>query len=304
MKIDKNVSIENSNSGKTPVSGAQTEPVSGATVPEPENEIISCYDKRFEDLTLADDFMFKVVFSNPKICKQLIEIILKKKINRLVSLESEKALKAKYFSHGVRFDVYIEGTDEVIDIEIQRGDKDDLAKRARSYQGNIDAAMLKKGKAYSTLKESYVIFFCTFDPFKLGIPIYKVRQSFEDAPDEEYHDGTHKIFYNCTAFEKCPDTELKAVLKLLMGREADTNFAREITQEIKEKIENTAIRSEFMDIEEIIKDKSDIKFAQGITQGERNKAITTARNFRMMGVLTIEQIALGTGLSVEEVAAL
>ena len=139
MKIDKN----ESNSGKTPANGS--------TVPAPESEIISCYDKRFEDLTLADDFMFKVVFSNPKICKQLIEIILKKKIDRIVSLESEKALKAKYFSHGVRFDVYVEGTDEVIDIEIQRGDKDDLAKRARSYQGNIDAAMLKKGKAYSTL---------------------------------------------------------------------------------------------------------------------------------------------------------
>ena len=79
MKIDKNASIES----KTPVSGAQIEPASGATVPESENEIISCYDKRFEDLTIADDFMFKVVFSNPKICKQLIEIILKKKIVRL-----------------------------------------------------------------------------------------------------------------------------------------------------------------------------------------------------------------------------
>ena len=299
MKIDKN----ERSSGETHESGARTEHAIGAIVPDSENEIISCYDKRFEDLTLADDFMFKVVFSNPKICKQLIEIILKKKINRIVSLESEKALKAKYFSHGVRFDVYIEGTDEVIDIEIQRGDKDDLAKRARSYQGNIDAAMLKKGKAYSTLKESYVVFFCTFDPFKLGIPIYKVRQSFEDAPDEEYHDGTHKIFYNCTAFEKCPDTELKAVLKLLMGQEADTNFAREITQEVKEKIENTAIRSEFMDIEEIIAKKTEQFWNSRFAEGERNNKIATARKALECNIPR-DIIANITGLTVAEISAL
>ena len=69
--------------GKTSVSGARTKSAIGAIMPDSESEIISCCDKRFEDLTLADDFMFKVVFSNPKICKQLIEIILKKKIVRL-----------------------------------------------------------------------------------------------------------------------------------------------------------------------------------------------------------------------------
>ena len=62
-----------------------------------------------------------------------------------------------------------------------------------------------------------------------------------------------------------------------------------------------------MDIEEIIAKKTEqfwnSRFAEGMTQGERNKAVATARNFRMMG-FPVEQIALGTGLSVEEVAAL
>ena len=35
-----------------------------------------------------------------------------------------------------------------------------------------------------------------------------------------------------------------------------------------------------------------------------DKAVSTARNFLAMGVLSVEQIAQGTGLSVEEVAAL
>ena len=39
-------------------------------------------------------------------------------------------------------------------------------------------------------------------------------------------------------------------------------------------------------------------------EGAYNKAVCTARNFLAMGVLSVEQIAQGTGLSVEEVAAL
>ena len=44
--------------------------------------------------------------------------------------------------------------------------------------------------------------------------------------------------------------------------------------------------------------------ARGEARGEYNKAVSTARNFLAMGVLSVEQIAQGTGLSVEEVAAL
>ena len=62
----------------------------------------SCYDKHYEDLTLADDFMFKLIFEDPVFCKRLIEIILGFKITRLVSLETEKTLNENYFSHSVQ----------------------------------------------------------------------------------------------------------------------------------------------------------------------------------------------------------
>ena len=43
---------------------------------------------------------------------------------------------------------------------------------------------------------------------------------------------------------------------------------------------------------------------RGVNQGERNKAIETAKNFLKMNILTVEQIAQGTGLSVAEVQEL
>lgn len=38
----------------------------------------SCYTKRkpFEELTLADDFLFCKVMQNKRLCKELLEIIL------------------------------------------------------------------------------------------------------------------------------------------------------------------------------------------------------------------------------------
>ena len=46
------------------------------------------------------------------------------------------------------------------------------------------------------------------------------------------------------------------------------------------------------------------EYEEGKAEGAYDKAVATAKNFIAMGVLTIEQIAQGTGLSVEEVAAL
>ena len=52
---------------------------------------------------------------------------------------------------------------------------------------------LSKGKSYLSLKESWIVFFCTFDPFGLGLPVYTVRQTYEEAHEAKYDDGTHKV---------------------------------------------------------------------------------------------------------------
>ena len=46
-------------------------------------------------------------------------------------------------------------------------------KRSRYYQGIIDLNMIEKGESYDILKESYVIFICTFDFFEKGRSVYE-----------------------------------------------------------------------------------------------------------------------------------
>ena len=49
---------------------------------------------------------------------------------------------------------------------------------------------------------------------------------------------------------------------------------------------------------------NEIALKESREEGAYDTKVATARNFLAMGVLSVEQIAQGTGLSVEEVAAL
>ena len=49
---------------------------------------------------------------------------------------------------------------------------------------------------------------------------------------------------------------------------------------------------------------NEIALKESREEGAYNNKIATARNFLAMGVLSVQQIAQGTGLTVEEVAAL
>ena len=276
-------------------------------------------DRFFDKLTLADDFVFKMVLENEEICKKLIEMVLGKKVVRIVSLETEKTLSEGFFSHSVRFDVYVEGSSEVIDFEIQCSPIKGIAERAREYQANMDVEQLSKGKPYSSLKESWIVFFCTFDPFGKGLPVYTVEQIFKEARDENYDDGTHKVFYNASAWDKCADEQMRAFLKLLMGMEAETDYTRQIVHTMRTSLKREDVRRNVMRLQEIVDQRVEenkmLWLAQGDTQGfdrgmtqgfdkgSREKALDTARRALECGI-PVDTVAKFTGLSVDEVQQL
>lgn len=48
--------------------------------------------KKFEDLTISDDFMFGIVMRDPKYCKPFLETILNIKISRIEYPEDQKTI--------------------------------------------------------------------------------------------------------------------------------------------------------------------------------------------------------------------
>ena len=70
--------------------------------------------KPFEQLTITDDYMFKMVMRNPARVKPLLEMVLKKKIRKIIIAETEKTQETGYSSRGIRMDVYIEDDENTV----------------------------------------------------------------------------------------------------------------------------------------------------------------------------------------------
>ena len=103
--------------------------------------------KHYDELEFTDDFMFCKILQNDKaLCKELTELILSKKIGRILELNSQKPIEITSDGKGVRFDVYMEDDESTVyDIEMQTTTRGDLPKRMRYYQGMIDLNLIERG---------------------------------------------------------------------------------------------------------------------------------------------------------------
>lgn len=62
----------------------------------------------------------------------------------------------------------------------------------------IDIECLSKGDKYYTLKNSFIIFLCTFDLFEKGLPVYTFTNKCHEDLEIDLRDGVTKIFFNTT----------------------------------------------------------------------------------------------------------
>ena len=276
--------------------------------------------KRWEDLTITDDFMFCKVMSDPDICKELLEILLHIKIDRLVFQEPQKSFRLTSESKGIRLDVYVKDSNRVFDIELQTTNERNLELRTRYYQGVMDISELEKGEFFSNMKESYIIFICMFDPFGADMPIYTVKQTFAENDKLIFNDKTHKIFYNVKAFEKIAnDVETKAFLEYLCKHQSTTKFTQSLETAVYRNKNNQNWRKDYMTLAynlSLAVEKAAKKAAkkareegiaigrnEGISLGAQQKAIETAKNLLSIG-LSQKQISQVTGLSIDEIEKL
>ncbi|WP_288304322.1 Rpn family recombination-promoting nuclease/putative transposase [uncultured Treponema sp.] len=204
--------------------------------------------EKWERATLADNFIFcKVMTANPDLCKELLELLLNIKIERIEIPVAERSFKVDYDSKGIRFDVYVkDGTGRCFDIEIQTTNRTNLAKRARYYQGLMDVDSLVSGADYSELNESYVIFLCMEDAFGNGLPVYDFHQVCKQDSEVLLNDGTHKVFFNASKYDKMPTERLREFFKFLNGLNAASDFTDQLEQKVRYAKTNAQWRHRFM----------------------------------------------------------
>lgn len=266
--------------------------------------------KSFDELTIVDDYMFCTVMQDEELCKELLSMILKNKVGKIVRLFKQKPVETQIASKGVRLDIMIEDdSGKLYDVEMQTTNEKNLPERMRYYQCAIDNSAINKGGDYNDLPDTFIIFLCTFDYLQQGLPVYTISPSCKET-GQLFNDGTTKIIVNSTASEKAEEN-LKAFLSYMNGQSPETAFTRKLEERVNETKEDEEKRREYMLLKSFEMDARRAGIQEGITQGiakgfadgSYQTKLETAKNLLAMN-FPIENIVKATGLSMQEVKEL
>ncbi|WP_290851018.1 Rpn family recombination-promoting nuclease/putative transposase [Eubacterium sp. LMAG:50] len=221
--------------------------------------------KKYEELDITDPFIFAKVMSEKELCKPLLENILNIKIRDIVYVDYEETIQMTAKSKGIRLDIYVEDDNNtVFNLEMQTTTYKELPKRSRYYQGIIDLNMIEKGESYDILKESYVIFICTFDFFEKGRSVYEFENVCLEDSEIKLNDGTHKIFLNTKGDKSDINKELKSLLEYFDGSEPESELTRRIDRKVIAARKNERWRREYMSLQM----EMNLKYREGLKAGE------------------------------------
>ena len=257
--------------------------------------------KSFDDLTIADDFMFCKVMQNEDICKEFLEMVLSDKIGKIIYLSPQNSITAGIEAKSVRLDVFVKDENsKSYDIEMQVSNEHNIPKRMRYYQAAIDIAFLDKGVHYKALNDSYIIFVCVFDAIGKNKPIYTFENICLEDRQTPLRDGTKKVIINAQAFSKAEDKELKGFLEYVKTGTVNTEYTGRIETMIQAVKNNEQARQEYRFMSGFEMDAREEGRSEGFSEGSHQKAVETARILKQFGD-SVQKISQATGLSEAEI---
>ena len=225
--------------------------------------------KKLQELNLCDDFLFFKVMQDTELCRELLEMIFEKPIRKVIN-QSEKSVKTNPKSRGIRLDVYLEGDDKVYVVEMQQGKQKELPKRSRYYQSVMDVEWLAAGESVRTLRESFVIFICTFPVFDGKRHVYSFRNICMEDSRIQMGDGTSHIFISTRGEMNDISPQMAEFLKFVENSQiSDCEMDYEFTKRLKKKVSQVksdkSQEVEYMTYETRLRDK----WEEGLETGRK-----------------------------------
>lgn len=270
--------------------------------------------KTWDELTISDNFIFQAVMNNSQICKEFLEKLLGISIRKINYVEPEKIFDVGIKSKGIRLDVYAEDENQTIyDIEMQTTNTphDSLVNRTRYYQSLMVANMINKGQDYQDLKKTFIIFVCTFDPFKENRKVYTFKNLCLESRNLELGDGSTIIFLNAKGINGKPQNDIKNFLNFINGEPAKGKFTQKIALMVDEVKRNDRLKVGYMSwyAEEMrirrlarIEGKAEGKI-EGKAEGKAEGIAEMIKNFLSVGT-PIDLIIKASGWTKEKILEL
>ena len=236
--------------------------------------------KKYEELTFKDDFMFcKILEQNPALCRELLEMVLDKKVGELSCVNRQKPIEITANGKGVRFDVYAEGSNSIIyDIEMQNAGADSIAKRSRYSQGMIDLNLIERGAHYSELNHSFVIYICQFNLFeKIGRHKYSFLNLCIEDPTIGLGDEAEKIFLCAKGTTNDVSEKMQAFLGYISSGMPSDSFTNELENQVRKARDHIEWRTEYMTFLEQLEREREEGRREGREEGRKEERVNTER---------------------------
>ena len=261
-----------------------------------------------EYFDFTNDLIFRWVMEREENCLAILRVILPElKITAVKRRENEHPVNYLAFDdeRGVRFDAIIEDDRErFYDVEMQVANQPGLGKRVRYYQAQIDQETLKKGEDYDDLRESYVIFFCAFDPCGQDRRLYQFHY-YEDVDRQlRLPTNSHVILINALGTKGQITPALAAVLDVMNRRRDNQNpLAISLAKEIDGYNRDKKRRRALMNLQMRLKDEWRLGLSEGFDQG-RAEGKAEGRDETMLSLIHTLQIQGQTQKQIVETLAL
>ncbi len=240
---------------------------------------------------MDDDFMTVCLADNFEGVELILRIVLGREDIKIKLVRTQEPLKNLQGRSAI-LDVHaVDSTKKEFDIEIQRKDAGAGAKRARHNSSLLDAHILKAGDDTEDIPDSYVIFITENDVMGKNQAIYHIQRYVETNEGKElFGDGSHIIYVN--GKYRGNDEVGKLMHDFSCTNPDDMNY------------EALAKRARYFK-----QDEKGVAAMCKIMEDMRNekaKEVRIDNALRMIkdGELSLEKIALYSGLSVDEVKEL
>ena len=145
----------------------------------------------------------------------------------------------------------------------------------------MDIDDLGEGEDYLQLRNSIVIFICTFDPYKMDHHIYTFENRCIQNETLKLDDGTTKIFLNTKGTINDVPLPLKLFLDYIDNGAVTDELTKQIDEAVTDIRSNKIWRKRNMTLEQYAKEQAELKkdewIAEGIEQGTNRLNILIAK---------------------------
>ena len=251
---------------------------------------LSPEQKFLSELILMDDIFMRIVLKDRKCTEFILQTILQKPDLKVKTQSIQSHLK-NLQGRSLILDCLCSDTKgTVYNIEVQNDSHGASPKRARYHSGLIDMHILKKGKTFENLPESYVIFICAKDVLKENKQIYHISRTIQES-GSKFPDQAEIIYVNTS---KSSDNELGILIKDFYTKDPKKMHSKVLAKRVADLKENKNVEKGEHDAMTTYYDRLKKQWekegiAKGIIEGKaKGSAESESKMAKLMGFLVRE----------------